>query len=103
MFDDFNGERVDVEKTSTEPTGALALGGSTMPCTHWPTSPCGLGACLPAPPLTDRFLTGLRDYAEIHDAITDGGFEAIREAQRDVRKNLDRLASHGLVAYCWKR
>lgn len=47
----------------------------------------------------DGFLTSLRDYAEIHDAITDRGFEAIREAQRDLRKDLDQLASHGLVAF----
>ena len=38
-------------------------------------------------------------YGEIHDAITDRGFEAIREAQRDLRKDLDELANLGLVAF----
>jgi hypothetical protein len=47
----------------------------------------------------DGFLTSLRDYAEIHDSITDRGFEAIRDAQRDLRKDIDQLASHGLVAF----
>lgn len=49
--------------------------------------------------VADGFLTSLRDYAEIHDAITDGGFRAIREAQRDLRKDLDELCSLGLVAF----
>lgn len=47
----------------------------------------------------DGFLSNLRDCAEIHDAITNGGFQAIREAQRELRRDLDELASYGLVAF----
>jgi hypothetical protein len=47
----------------------------------------------------DRFLTTLRDCAEISDAITDRGFESIREAQRDLREGLDELASHDLAVF----
>ncbi|MGH3561088.1 MAG: hypothetical protein ACRDTN_04610 [Mycobacterium sp.] len=47
----------------------------------------------------DRFLTNLRDFAEMHAAIIDRGFEAIREDQRDLRRDLDQLTSHGLVAF----
>jgi hypothetical protein len=47
----------------------------------------------------DSFLTNLKDYAEMSDVITDQGFESIREAQRDLRRRLDDVASHGLVAF----
>ena len=47
----------------------------------------------------DSFLSNLKDYAEISDVITDRGFESIREAQRDLRRGLDELSSHGLVAF----
>lgn len=49
--------------------------------------------------IADEFLTSLRDYAEIHDAITDRGFGAIREAQRDLRSDLDHLGELQLVAF----
>lgn len=49
--------------------------------------------------VSDGFLTNLRDYAEIHDAITERGFEAVREAQRDLRRGIDDLAAQGLVAF----
>lgn len=47
----------------------------------------------------DRFLTTLRDCAEISDPITDRGFESIREAQRDLRDGLDKLASRDLAVF----
>ncbi|WP_422743603.1 hypothetical protein ACN27E_18350 [Mycobacterium sp. WMMD1722] len=47
----------------------------------------------------DDFLTSLRGYAEIHDAISDRGFGAVREAQRDLRNSLDHLAQLQLVAF----
>jgi hypothetical protein len=47
----------------------------------------------------DAFLTNLRDYAELHDVITDRGFESVREAQRDLRGRLDDLADQGLAAF----
>lgn len=47
----------------------------------------------------DRVLTSLRDYGEIHDAITDGGFEGVRAAQRDLRQQLDELGDHNLVVF----
>jgi len=49
--------------------------------------------------VADGFLTSLRDYAEIHDAITDRGFGAIREVQRDLRSELDQLAESQLAAF----
>jgi hypothetical protein len=49
--------------------------------------------------VADEFLTSLRDYAEIHDAITDRGFGAVREAQRDLRSDLDHLTQSQLVAF----
>lgn len=49
--------------------------------------------------IADDFLTSLRDYAEIHDAITDRGFGAVREAQRDLRSDLDHLTQSQLVAF----
>ncbi|WP_319448959.1 MULTISPECIES: hypothetical protein [unclassified Mycobacterium] len=49
--------------------------------------------------VADKFLTNLKDYGEFHDAITDRGFESIREAQRDLREGLDELSSHGLATF----
>lgn len=49
--------------------------------------------------IADKFLTNLKDYGELHDVITDSGFESIREAQRDLRRGLDELASQGLTAF----
>jgi len=49
--------------------------------------------------IADGFLTNLRDCVEIHDAITDRGFAAIRDAQRELRKDLDELGNLGLAAF----
>lgn len=51
----------------------------------------------------DTFLTTLHDCAEIYDAITDRGFTAIREAQRDLREGLNELTTHNLVAFGGQR
>lgn len=49
--------------------------------------------------VADGFLMRLRHYGKIHDFLTDRGFEAIREAQQDLREGLDELANLGLVAF----
>jgi hypothetical protein len=51
----------------------------------------------------DAFLGLLHDCAEIQDAITDRGFTAIREAQRDLRQGLNQLTTHKLVAFGGQR
>lgn len=47
----------------------------------------------------DEFLTNLGDYGEIHDAITDRGFESIRVAQRELRRGLDEHSDLGLAVF----
>ncbi|WP_156409401.1 hypothetical protein [Mycobacterium sp. Root265] len=47
----------------------------------------------------DSFLALLRDTAEIYDVISDGGPQAIRSAQRDLRSGLDNLERERLSAF----
>ena len=51
----------------------------------------------------DGFLDLLKDYAEAHHEISMGGANALRAAQGDLRKTLDELADHGLVAFGTQR
>lgn len=50
-----------------------------------------------------EFLTDLQDVANLSDAISDNGFNAVRDAQRSLRDDLKELDAHGLVAFGGQR